>query len=562
MRILQILFLLNCLFGQKIAELNHKDSICYIDYAYISKGQWKVLTELDSVLKEEKVYGKYNHIANEDIGSIYSLHFYFNFDSTKLSKKNLIYRQWTINVASKVFLNGKEFFNNGKIGNSLEEELPGSYTVFELVADTLLKHGLNIISVLASNQCGLTDLHFGSPSLMHYKKYIDYRSESDREMIMVTTILLFSVLISFILYMSLGKNRSYIFFAASCFFLSFKLLIKIYLYITNPDLVVSTNAFDISSYTYALGNSFLLIFLMNEIKLKRIFAYGSIATVLSFILVLYVDSYNLVTILVISFCIIYIGIKKEHQNSYYYLIGLVAFSVCSYLGYEDKLHWGYFIGLIVFISSIFFASVKEINRNNEVHNETKLRSSRLENQMLKKNIQPHFLMNSLVSLQQLAKEDHQKAIEMIGALADEFHLFSKASEKKLIPIENELEICRSHLKIMEYRKDATFKLETEGLDGTETIPPAIFHTLIENGISHGYAFKDEGIFTLKKIEAKDYIEYQLHNDGDVETDTTKRKNGTGTRYIKARLTESYGDKWGISCKEENNGYLTVIRINK
>jgi sensor histidine kinase YesM len=557
------LFFLTFLLAQsQIARLSEIDSICFIDYAYISNGEWKILSDLESVLKEEKVYGKYNHIENEGIKAKYSIHSYFEFDSTKLDKKSIIYRQWSIYSASKVFINGKEFFSNGRIGNSLEEEIAGNYTVFELVADTLIRNGINVISILVSNYNALQNLSYGNPSFMHFKKYVEYKSQADREMIMVATILLFSVLISFILYMSLGKNKSYLFFSASCFFLAFKLLIKIYLYLNNSDLIVSANSYNLVTYSYALGNSFLIIFLMSEVKLKKVYLYGGITTLISFIMAFFIQDYNLLTILTISFCLIYIGIKRKHQNSYYYLIGLIALSVCSYLGYEDKLHWGYFIGVIVFISSIFFASVREIIINNQLHNETKLRSSRLENQMLKKNIQPHFLMNSLVSLQQLAKEDHQKAIEMIDALADEFHLFSKASEKKLIPIDDELEICRAHLKIMEFRKDATFQLKTEGITGKETIPPAIFHTLIENGISHGYAFKDEGIFILKKIEHDNLIEYQLENDGDSETDTIKRKNGTGTKYIKARLTESYGDKWDISCKEKPNGYLSIIKIYK
>ena len=66
-------------------------------------------------------------------------------------------------------------------------------------------------------------------------------------------------------------------------------------------------------------------------------------------------------------------------------------------------------------------------------------------------------------------------------------------------MEEELSMCRAHLQIMGFRKHACFELKTEGIEGTEKIPPAIFHTLIENGLTHGYAERDQGLFILSSI---------------------------------------------------------------
>lgn len=547
-------------FAQKhIADM---DTIYELTDVYFTNGNWKILTNPLDVYKEERLESKYSFILNKNVQKTYSVHAVFYFDSTSFMKNQLLYRQWHINSASEVYLNGKPILINGRISKNINDEMFGSYYTYTLVPETSVKNGLNVLSILVSNQHDLGEPCFGVPSFMTYSNYNSYDVRWNREVVLVLSILLFSVIISIILYTSLGKNKSYLFFAASCFFLSTKLLFKIIISIINADVYTAQIFINMMDYSYALGDGFLVFFLLNEVDFHKKFLLGFLAIILSFLTIFFIHNTHLTLIIGFSLYIAIKGIQKGHENSKYYLVGLIALSICSYLGYEEKLSWGYFIGVIVFISSIFFASARQILLNNQKYHETKMRSIRLENQMLKKNIQPHFLMNSLVSLQQLAKEDHKKAIQMIDALADEFHLFSKASEKKLIPLKDELEICKAHLKIMEFRKDAKFELQTENITGEEQIPPAIFHTLIENGISHGYAFKDEGMFQLRKTENNRYIEFQLYNDGEVETVNEKRKNGTGTKYIKARLTESYGDKWEISCGPVQNGYLSKIRILK
>ena len=68
------------------------------------------------------------------------------------------------------------------------------------------------------------------------------------------------------------------------------------------------------------------------------------------------------------------------------------------------------------------------------------------------------------------------------------------SKKDLVPIEQEIEMCHSYLTIVGIQQRALYKLEISGISGEEMIPPAIFHTLIENGITHGFSGQENTLF--------------------------------------------------------------------
>ncbi len=69
-------------------------------------------------------------------------------------------------------------------------------------------------------------------------------------------------------------------------------------------------------------------------------------------------------------------------------------------------------------------------------------------------------MNTLSALSEWLLSSPKDSVEMIDALAGEFRALSSCSGQKVIPLETEIELCRSHLKIMSYRHDQIFELET------------------------------------------------------------------------------------------------------
>ncbi|MEL6988116.1 MAG: transcriptional regulator, partial [Bacteroidota bacterium] len=106
-----------------------------------------------------------------------------------------------------------------------------------------------------------------------------------------------------------------------------------------------------------------------------------------------------------------------------------------------------------------------------------------------------------------------------------------------------------------------FTFETKGLDGNEMIPPGVFHTLIENGITHGYTEKKNGYFSLKKEKEGGMLVYTLFNDSEASNHENITM-GTGLRFVKAALEEQYNGKAAIEWKGGNEGWNVKIKVKE
>ena len=193
--------------------------------------------------------------------------------------------------------------------------------------------------------------------------------------------------------------------------------------------------------------------------------------------------------------------------------------------------------------------------------EQQIHAMRLELELLKANIQPHFMLNSINAAIMWIKEDPGTAEKLLHALSRELKQLLKVVGEKVIPIEDEIGICRMHLEVMSLRHDKSFSLRLEGIMAGEKIPPMVFHTLVENGLTHGYAGKEVGVFVLGRSEDEGKIQFTLFNDGMAGKKKTE-SNGLGLKYVRARLEEAYGRNWRLDSHAVDGGWLVTIVIQK
>jgi LytS/YehU family sensor histidine kinase len=170
-------------------------------------------------------------------------------------------------------------------------------------------------------------------------------------------------------------------------------------------------------------------------------------------------------------------------------------------------------------------------------------------------------MNTLTSLIDWVEEVPKKGVLFIEALAKEFDLFNQIEEQTLIPVSQEIALCRTHLEIMEYRKEINYSWQEEGIDPEQKIPPAIFHTLLENGITHSLPLGDNSIKFKLVFESNSHFKcYTFLTFATAVRQSGSREEGTGLKYIKARLTESYHSKWDFTSEPTNHGWKNTLKI--
>lgn len=262
---------------------------------------------------------------------------------------------------------------------------------------------------------------------------------------------------------------------------------------------------------------------------------------------------------IFSFGIAIFGIYKKMKGAPLVMLTLLLSLLINYImSFEVSI----FIGFSIILLGMFYLLSLRVKEQRLAYETSLVQSTRLQLALLKKNIQPHFLMNTLTSLIDWIEESPKKGVLFIEALAKEFTLFNQIENQTLIPISQEIALCRSHLEIMEYRKEIKYSWEDEGIDAEQKIPPGILHTLLENGITHSLPQEDNSIqFKLIYELSNDYKSYTFLTFAKTVVNTKEdRKDGTGLKYIKARLSESYQSNWEFSSKPTDDGWKSIIKI--
>ncbi len=134
----------------------------------------------------------------------------------------------------------------------------------------------------------------------------------------------------------------------------------------------------------------------------------------------------------------------------------------------------------------------------------------------------------------------------------------QVSDKDLIPINEELDMCRVHLEMFNAKQSKEFILETKNIGPETKIPPMVFHTLVENGLTH--SVEEKGRFELEQIESKRETEFIF------KTEPLKGQTfdgeGLGMAYIKSRLEQGFPGKWLLKSGPKENAWQTNIKIIK
>jgi len=192
-----------------------------------------------------------------------------------------------------------------------------------------------------------------------------------------------------------------------------------------------------------------------------------------------------------------------------------------------------------------------------------LTSARLELDLLKRNLQPHFLMNSLMLIIEWIEHQPNAAVKFVESLACELRQLINYSSKTSISLAEETSLCSHHLSVMSYRYDCRFELMIEG-DYEQfqqvKIPPAVIHTQIENAFAHNKMNQDtQFILIVSGTEQQVTLELQS-NCTRARVDKKKTEHtGTGENYIKARLSELFGDRFEYHSFQQ--GQLWITRIS-
>jgi LytS/YehU family sensor histidine kinase len=184
--------------------------------------------------------------------------------------------------------------------------------------------------------------------------------------------------------------------------------------------------------------------------------------------------------------------------------------------------------------------------------------SRAQLHALRRQIEPHFLFNTLNSVAGLIREGrNDSAVNMIAGLSDFLRRTLDDSTRQQVPLREEMEFAQRYLEIQKVRFADRLQLSVDVPDELypAQVPSLILQPMVENAIKHGIAKRAQGGAVRIAASRHDgVLTISVSNDGpSLPADWETARAGIGISNVRTRLRSLYGDESELSLRNRNGG---------
>ena len=209
----------------------------------------------------------------------------------------------------------------------------------------------------------------------------------------------------------------------------------------------------------------------------------------------------------------------------------------------------------IYLTVVYQHEMRQMISEKELH----ITKQRMD--LLRSQIQPHFIFNSLSIIRALAKHDSRKAVSSIDSFSDylKAHIYA-FQEDEMIPFEDELNHIRAYLDLVQ--ADSARNVEVSyDLEYTDfMIPPLSLEPLVENAIKHGIGRKGGTVF-IRAAKTEEGVVIQVRDNGSPAGGMTEQETarlGVGLDNTRKRLQMQCSGTLDLQITE--NGAVATITI--
>lgn len=250
-----------------------------------------------------------------------------------------------------------------------------------------------------------------------------------------------------------------------------------------------------------------------------------------------------------------------------YLCAAVLSKPNDYQAYWDasfpyRAGTGIFIYGLIVLAYYLFVTLHNLSEKNakEARLESLVKETELK--MLRSQINPHFLFNSLNSISSLTITDPDGAREMVIKLSEFMRYSLSKKDEQPVSLRSELENLRLYLDIEKVRFGDRLSTE-ESIDENcleIKMPVMILQPIYENAIKHGVYESTECVSIKTKVSCREnFLEIIISNNYD-SSPTLVKGTGTGLKNVSRRLDLFYGKKASIGTTKEKGIFTVTLFI--
>jgi ligand-binding sensor domain-containing protein len=238
-------------------------------------------------------------------------------------------------------------------------------------------------------------------------------------------------------------------------------------------------------------------------------------------------------------------------------------------------NWWFRIGLIFFVAVLFYVLIRwrlhqkfrrQLERSEKEKQFAELQQQKIELEMqaLRAQMNPHFIFNSLNSINMFILENNKlQASEYLSKFSRLVRSILQHSQEAFIPLDRELEALRLYLELESLRFEQRFEYKISVNNEVDTtmvkVPPLIIQPYAENAIWHGLMHKKEKGHLEIELYIKEKILFcKITDDGIGRKRAAELKTKSSLTYksMGMRIT---ADRIAIMQQQEQNN--TFISVN-
>jgi LytS/YehU family sensor histidine kinase len=216
-------------------------------------------------------------------------------------------------------------------------------------------------------------------------------------------------------------------------------------------------------------------------------------------------------------------------------------------------------GIVGLVIRGFVASYKDIQLKQELTE----KNNAMEMALVKAQLDPHFLFNTLNNIDVLIQKDVEEASKYLNKLSDIMRFMLFETKTDLIDLIKEIEYLEKYIDLQRIRSSNPkfVRLTINGDPQHKKISPMVFIPFIENAFKHVADKKTENAIDIKINIEKTKIQFECTNNSNTKPNSINKYNGLGNELIQKRLNLLYPNAHHLTIENEPDYYKVILTID-
>jgi sensor histidine kinase YesM len=185
--------------------------------------------------------------------------------------------------------------------------------------------------------------------------------------------------------------------------------------------------------------------------------------------------------------------------------------------------------------------------------------------MLKGQINPHFLFNTLNSIYSLALKKSDLTSEAVVKLSEMLDYLLYECNADQVSIKKEIKLIQNYIYLQKIRYSDRLDIQFQADIEDQLIPPMLFLPFIENSFKHGVGKQSRKVWVYIKLEiVGDHIQFQIKNSKTAYSNGEGKitSGGIGLENVKKRLDLLFQNNYSLDIDDISDTFKVELQIPK